>query len=532
MSNFEPRTSRWRARLAAGLAGAAALAAAGPAAADAGGTFACSASALRGSVLGTRALEPVTANAGQATCRDDQATMADALPAPLHGGFIAAGTTLSRAGDRPDQVKAVAAGGVTDLAIRALPELPIALPTATIPDAVRQLSLPVPASLQLLGVPAQLTFDMMPAITGLLPQSVLPAVDLASVQAAVAYAGAQCRDGVAVPVGSSQVSGLRVLGQELPLGAVVDRTVRLIDTRSIELSKLDIDSVPLPDALKLLPQALVRQVLDTVLKPAVAALPPVSIPPTLAQVTVTPGEQTVSSGVLVQRALRVHVSILGREIADLVVGEATAGANGVDCSPAPEPEPATLACTKRKLALIDVVPAGRRVRLFGIADEEYAGRTVDILFRGTGRRVAEAVVEDDGSFSTTAPMPPRAVRSTNRARYVATIDRHKSLDLKLMRRMVVESMSARNGAVTIVGRVVKPLADPVAPIEVRQRVTCSKEKVVGRAKPGPDGRFRVTVPAPDGQSEGVYRLATEVRKTARNPKRYPTFTLPRAVNLS
>jgi hypothetical protein len=29
----------------------------------------------------------------------------------------------------------------------------------------------------------------------------------------------------------------------------------------------------------------------------------------------------------------------------------------------------------------------------------------------------------------------------------------------------------------------------------------------------------------------VYRLGTKVRKTLRNPKRYPTFTLPQGVDL-
>ncbi len=33
-------------------------------------------------------------------------------------------------------------------------------------------------------------------------------------------------------------------------------------------------------------------------------------------------------------------------------------------------------------------------------------------------------------------------------------------------------------------------------------------------------------------SAAVYRLQTKVRKTRSNPKLYPTFTLPRGVNLA
>ncbi len=204
-----------------------------------------------------------------------------------------------------------------------------------------------------------------------------------------------------------------------------------------------------------------------------------------------------------------------------------AGHAGVDCAS----EPTVLRCTRRKLVLTDVLPFGDRVKLVGAADPRYARRVVDIVFEGTGKRAARARVMPDGTFLTTPPMPARSIRHTNRARYVARIDREKSLDLKLMRRMVVESMSAGGGTVTIVGRVVRPLADPVATIEVRRRVTCNTEEVVKRVKPRRDGSFHISVPAPEGEAEGVYRLATEVRKNTRNRKRYETFTLPRAVNV-
>jgi hypothetical protein len=55
--------------------------------------------------------------------------------------------------------------------------------------------------------------------------------------------------------------------------------------------------------------------------------------------------------------------------------------------------------------------------------------------------------------------------------------------------------------------------------------------VVKRFKPRADGRFDVRVPAPAGGQAAAYRLSTRVRKLDKAPKLYPTFTLPRYVDL-
>jgi hypothetical protein len=41
----------------------------------------------------------------------------------------------------------------------------------------------------------------------------------------------------------------------------------------------------------------------------------------------------------------------------------------------------------------------------------------------------------------------------------------------------------------------------------------------------------VTIPVPPTGQAAVYRLQTSVLRSARNPKPFPTFTLPRAVEL-
>ena len=230
-----------------------------------------------------------------------------------------------------------------------------------------------------------------------------------------------------------------------------------------------------------------------------------------------------------------QISLLGNPIVDLTIGAAIVSATG-NCaagevlSSAPAPEVA-LACTTRKLALIDVLRQGDHVRLYGAADKSLAGKIVKIVFQATGRVVAEVRVGKDGGFTTTAPLPRRSIRNTNRARYVAKVGRERSLNLKLARRMIVTRIASRGDRVTIKGRVVRPLAKPIAKITLKRRVTCKQLETVKRFKPRRNGRFSVTVKKPANLAATVYRLQTRVRRTTKSRKTSPTFTLPRAVDL-
>ena len=156
---------------------------------------------------------------------------------------------------------------------------------------------------------------------------------------------------------------------------------------------------------------------------------------------------------------------------------------------------------------------------------------MSLVFRVTGRTVATAVVAADGAFGATAPVPARAVRDTNAARYQARLGSERSLDLKLRRRMTVTSLTSANGQVTISGRISAPLGRPVAAVTVQRRVTCTQDVTVARVRPRSDGRFTVTIAAPPRAQVAVYRATSLVPKNTRNPKRFPTFTLPRTVEL-
>ncbi len=489
----------------------------------------CDASALRGTVLTAPPIEPVTANRNQPTCKPVTAGLSTAaLPLPLSARLAFAETSVGTP-TGPGQ-RAGAAGGLADLSV-ALPALPITLPTGSFPT-VAPIEIRDPTGLIVIA-----KADVNAALKALLPDGKLP-TDLLRLQTGAAFAEAKCVNGATQLTGSSQVAGLSVLGQTLPTDKALDQSLTLVDTANIDPSSADLSlvtfdvagvSVRTPAVA-----AAIKQVLD--------GLPTLTIPATAARVKVTPSSQVRSGSKLTQQALRVEVSIAGQNLADLVVGEASVTGANLECAPAAAPAPVTkvapvtatelsLQCTTRRLVLTDVLRSGSRVRLLGAADKRFVGRRVGIVFSATGRQVATAVVRKDGSFATSAPLPPRAIRSTNQARYIARIGSEKSLDLKLERRMFVSSARTSNGRVTIIGRVTRPLGSPVQTITLVRRVSCKKTEVVKRFKPTRTGSFRVTVAAPPRLQAAVYRLGTRVRKTLRNPKLFPTFTLPRAVEL-
>ncbi|HEV3000005.1 MAG TPA: hypothetical protein VGW75_04625 [Solirubrobacteraceae bacterium] len=510
---FHPARRSLAAAAALAVAFALTPAAAAPAQAA---SWTCEGSAVRGTVLGAATIEPLTANKGQETCKPARAGLTGltaSLPLPIGLSALGAETTVENADQPADRQRVTAFGGITDLRVRALPELPLRIP---VPDLSA-----VPAVSTPLG-----TIDLKPAVAALLPDGRLPNADIVSIQALTARAAGRCADGRAELTGESRVAGLSVLGQELPVNQVVERTVSLVDSQSIDPSDANLDNLQLAPGVVLTNpiKAQLQQVLD--------ALPDIVIPATLATVKITPGQQIRSGDRLTQRALQVQVSLLGQQLVDLVIGEASVGTSGgVVCGQTAAES--ALACTTRRLVLVDVIPGRRRVRLLGYADNRYVGRRVGIYFMANGRRVARPLVRRDGSFRATAPMPARRLRATNRARYQARIGRERSLRLKLMRRMQVLGVRTSGRRVTIAGRVVPPLGRPIRAIEVRRRVSCSRWQVVKRIRPTRTGHFRTTIAGPPRSLSATYRFATRVRSSARGKSRktFETFTLPRFVDL-
>jgi hypothetical protein len=176
-----------------------------------------------------------------------------------------------------------------------------------------------------------------------------------------------------------------------------------------------------------------------------------------------------------------------------------------------------------------VVQSGNRVLLDGAADASLIGHKVAIIFNR--KRVASATVGSDGLFTTTAPLPPKRIRNSNRARYVAESGGLRSLNLKLTRRLIFSLPTSSGGKVTLAGEVVRPLAKPLVSIAVQQMVSCTKAITVAHLKPAKNGRFSFTINAPANKQAVAYRLRTQVRKNTRSRKLFATFSLPEAVTL-
>jgi hypothetical protein len=488
------------------LAAALVLAAAPGASAAAG--YTCEASAVRATVLTGPAIEPATANSGAGDCRAATGSLAApaALPLPLSLGALDATTALDGAGGPVQGQTAHASAGVADLRVQALPGLPIDLP---LPDLSQFAHVQVPGGPEI---------DLRPAIQALIAPRQLAGIDLLDVQAARSQAEATCAGGAPKLSGGFTLAGVSIAGQAVDLNGPLTRTVKLIDSQSIDPSDLSQIQIPgLPPGVSL-----------AVLQPVLDALPTITVPATLARVRLVPGERAGNGVRLTERALHAQISIAGQNLADAVLGESTVGSDGVSCGGVAD---LALQCTARRIVLIDVLIRHGRVHLAGAADRRFAGRRVRIRSAWDGHTVARPRLSRTGLFSATAKLPPRSIRTTNDARYQAAAAGQRSLDLKLVRRMLVTRMVLRGGTVRIAGRVTRPLAAPRRPIAVKQRVSCQRWKVVKRFQPRADGHFDVRLDAPAEGEAAAYRMQTRVRKFTYRPNLYPTFTLPRYIDL-
>jgi hypothetical protein len=520
-------------------------------------SFTCEASALRTTLLGQAAIEPSTVGRG-APCATATALPPLALPSLFTGTALRAETTFDPA-TRQAGASGTVAGLHLGLDASLLPA--INLPTEQLIAALPPISVPIPpvlvTTLQLLvpSFPSAIQVDIRDAVSAALPDGRLATGDLLGADLLRSTAAAGCTAGVPSLAGSSNVNGLRSLGQDVTMvDGYVQQQLTLLDTASIDLSTLDLAQVSVLTPLDGLTAPLLSAV-QGLIGPALAALPPIAIPPTIAQLTVRAPEQIVEGDVLTQRALHATLRLAGQPILDSVAGEAKVGRAGV-CPPPPNDGPTVarggpdaptiptartaglsasaqlLACTDRKLILLDVLPSQNEVRIKGAADRALVGRTVKIRLRATGKVVANAKVGKDGFFTTTAPLPPRAIRTSNAARYRAELGKDLSLPLKLHRRMALTRLTSASGKVTVAGRVELPLSRPADTIRLVRRVSCHKTVLVKAFRPASDGSFEVTVTAPKGATAAVYRLATHVPKTRKNPKRFPTYTLPAGIDLN
>jgi hypothetical protein len=458
----------------------------------------CAASAARATVAG-QTVEPATA--GGAPC---QAGASELASPPLPSG-VSAGSLVARTAT-PSQASAA----VNEFAV-SLPAGTLPTPGAGLVDSVAPVNVTVP----LVG---PISVDLRPALRDLL--QAVPTVELFRVGAATASAAGRCVAGDPVLTGSSAVSGVTLAGVPVDLEGPRSQAVQLLGAYAIDPSDIDVADVVQSGG------SVTPAVLQPLLQPILDAMPPISVPATLADVSLVPDERVGG----VYRALHARAAVGGVELVDAVLAEASAG--GDDCRlgsgsrGAASVADLALQCASQQVVLIDVLNTGRRVKLFGAAAGRYVGRTVEIRLAATRKVVARPVVGEDGTFRATAPLPAKRIRGTNAARYRASIDKERSLPLKLSRRMLVTRTVVGARASTIRGRVVGPRAR--APITVKRRLSCTRWEVVKRFTPR-GRRFKVTIPHARGDRASVFRLQTMVAALDRSGQAKPTFTLPRFV---
>ncbi len=197
-------------------------------------------------------------------------------------------------------------------------------------------------------------------------------------------------------------------------------------------------------------------------------------------------------------------------------------------------------CAAGALQLTDVFGHNGRTLLRGVAGPDGVGKVVAIHSLWNGKRVATATVQRDLSFTTTAPLPPRAIRDTNTARFQARLGAKRSRSMKFARRMT-ETVASRLAAtrVNIGGRVTKPFALPRASIVVRGAQSCQSDEsfrgvvVASKVRVKANGTWSATIALPTAlQGDKVYlRAQTKVRRNTKNPKTFATFTLIQGVAL-
>ena len=183
-------------------------------------------------------------------------------------------------------------------------------------------------------------------------------------------------------------------------------------------------------------------------------------------------------------------------------------------TPEPPPPPPSaveaivLRCEGLSIRLLDVEPAGSKVRVAGLALARYAGQPVTIA--AGGKPLGTVKVAADGTFTTTV------AKSTKR--YTATVAGSTSASLQLSRRLTLSAVRPTATGARISGRLVSSRAAR-RPLSITRQTGCTRSAPVASTKTDAHGRFSVIVPKPAaGEPLAVYRV-----KSSSGGK---TYTLP------
>ncbi len=520
--------------------------------------FNCDATALSLTLLNLSPITLGSANAGSTKCQTKDGTLLT-IPVtaglPLNGGVLIAKTQLSS-----DSQTATSVGAVTGLGVglgnTVLSQITGPL-SQTLTGSATPITLQSPTIATLLAglglgssVPTVSQGDLGTALSEILDSVLSNTLNgsIAGIGVADSIATTKCVSGKPVLAGQSQLAGLSVLGQNIPLDPTVNQGLTLLNTQQLDQISLsgtltqlltnletslglpNLATGPLGPTVTQLETAL-SQLLDSTVQPILTSLLTAAQPLINALVTITvePDKQVIANSQLTQTALHLNVTLLGQNLLDLTVGQARVSNDSVTCiSPVTV---ASLQCTTRKLTLIDVLQHGNHTYVTGAAQSSLIGKKVGIYFTNTGKLVGTTTVLKSGLFHTNVALPPANIRYTNSARYYAKSGQQTSLRLKFSRRMHILGLSSSGGMVHIHGTVSTPMTQPISKIVIQRRISCTKTVNVKTITGVSSGRFSASLANPPKGQAGVYRAMTFVRQNAHSTKPFPTFTLPGYVQI-
>jgi hypothetical protein len=520
--------------------------------------FNCDATALSLTLL---TLSPITlgsANAGASNCQNEDGTL---LTIPASAGLpLTAGVLVAKTGVSTDGQTATAVGGVTGLGV-GLGGSVLSQITAPIAQDLLGSSQPVtlsnPLIVELLtglglggSTPTLTQGDLSTALSQILDSALSQVLNgsIAGIGVADSIATTKCVSGKPVLSGMSELAGLQVLGENIPLDPVVNQALNLLNTQQLDqlnlsttlndlLTNLEnslgltaLQNGPLASTVTQLEQAL-DNLLNTTVQPLLTNLLTAAQPliNSIIDITVQPDLQIKTATQLTQTALHLNVTLLGQSIVDLTVGQARVSNDSVSCVSPVVVE--SLKCTTRKLTLIDVLQHGDHTYVTGAAQSSLIGKKIGIYFTNSGKQVGTATVLKSGLFHTNVPLPPLNLRFSNSARYYAKYGQQTSLRLKFSRRMHILGLSSSGGQVHIHGTVTTPLTNPISKIVIQRRISCTKTVNVKTLTGVSSGKFSASLANPPAGQAGVYRAMTFVYQNSHSTKRFPTFTLPGYVSI-
>ena len=194
-------------------------------------------------------------------------------------------------------------------------------------------------------------------------------------------------------------------------------------------------------------------------------------------------------------------------------GMSLAFAHGGDSHAVRAAAPAAIAvapeCAIPAVVLLESHRVNRRVVVKGLARATLAGRPVVVEALVHDKRLGKAVtgkVGLDGKFSASLPLPAPALRRP--ARYRASVGTQRSVQLRLVRKMLVQSRTKTAGGTKVSGRISG--VPRRWQLEIR-RLRCTGRDRVKTIKTKSDGRFSVlfTKPSPTDPVT-LYRASASV----------------------